>query len=68
MLFRKCYLHLFIFLKIFYEYIKILRSGVKSQQQQAPHAKKSDEASKIYYAPDERDDFDDEDPDEDLNF
>ena len=26
------------------------------------------EESKIYYAPDETDDFDDDDPDEDLNF
>jgi len=26
------------------------------------------EESKIYYAPDEADDFDDDDPDEDLNF
>ena len=26
------------------------------------------ESSKIFYAPDDRDDFDDDDPDEDLNF
>jgi len=30
--------------------------------------KKEEEQSKIYYVPDERDDVDEEDPDEDLNF
>ena len=29
---------------------------------------KKDENSKIYYAPDERDDVDDDDPDDDLDF
>ena len=29
---------------------------------------KKQEESKIYYEPDERDDVDDDDPDEDLNF
>ena len=43
---------------------EIIGQSNKQQVQQA----NSEESSKIYYAPDERDDFDDDDPDEDLNF
>ena len=43
-------------------------SGQNKGPQVNIHQQSKVEESKIFYAPDQRDDFDDEDPDEDLNF
>ncbi len=61
------YLFLFIIELIFFIKRWLSNSG-QNRNQVNIHEQYKTEDAKIYYAPDQRDDFDDEDPDEDLNF